>query len=289
MHMDFQGLLGQCGHVVGLTPELFAEYFDPAVEQECPVPECRANFDLWSSVKSCFVGAGSTFSLLAPLGGRTTIASVEIIAGQTMTLDLGAFGITPNDIVRGVSLTGTDAGTDGLIVPALMFGNQPKLPSHLPHQLYFYGVPQGPMPPSKSYFSVHVQYLPAQEEPHLNLLSDGAFAHGDHDYRRGIIDAHTAADIALQLFISRSLNPLTPYDESRLGFLEKVAVLALTRAAAGLSAPPVLLLEAFRGLNRSRNRAVHPSKGTNTVDEEMGAECLTASVFLMRFIHSASP
>lgn len=262
LHIVFRGIAGQCNHLIDVSPSLFDNHFASGGRQMCPASGCNSAFDLWEAVKACFLGAGAVFSLLAPLGGMSLVKSIQIKPGEFFQLNLEDLGIAPDDIVRGINLTGFTSGDTPPVMPALIFGNQPRLPVHLPHQLTFFGVDKAGGEPVTEIgnFHVHVQFLPKQETPYRQLLLDGTIALGDGDKRRGVIDAHTAADIALDSFATELMQRLTPYGEPRLGFLEKVGVLIVARSKSGLPPAPERRLRTLAVLNQRRNWSVHPTR-----------------------------
>ncbi|MBX7443371.1 MULTISPECIES: hypothetical protein [unclassified Arthrobacter] len=288
-HSEYQGIVGQCGHLVGEASELFEEYFNSQGQQKCSAPACGAPLNLWSAVRGCFLSAGAAFQLLAPFGGRTLIKAIRIQPGRFYNVNLDELGVAPDDIVRGVNLTGVVKEIGPTVLPALMLGNQLKLPVHLPHRLTLFGVDKNGEAPvtDEGLFQMHVQFVPKQESAHRQLLLDGAIALGEGDLRRGVIDAHTAADIALDAFATQTLQQMTPFGEPRLGFLEKVGVLMLTRAGAGHPPVPGYLLDTLQVLNRQRNQSVHPSRSKKPLTSEVAADCLAASIFLVHLVDAS--
>lgn len=286
LHMLTGGILGQCGHPVEVSPSLFKSYFAGGGTQTCPAENCGRAIDLWEAVKACFLGAGAAFSLLTPLGGMSVWTTIQIEPGEFFELDLETLGVASDDIVRGITLTGFSHMDVPPVTPALIFGNQPRLPVHLPHQLTFFGVNKaGGQPVTQvGNFNVHVQFLPKQETPYRQLLLGGVIALGDGDKRGGVIDAHTAADIALDSFTTQLVQQLTPYQEPRLGFLEKVGMLMVARSQSGLPPVPEPLLKTLGVLNQRRNWAVHPSRVTRELTDDVAADCLTASLFLIHLV-----
>jgi hypothetical protein len=280
----FTGVPATCGHLFDPTEPFFSTVFTGNVIK---CAQCAAPIDVWTSVEDCFVGAGANFSLLAPLRGATAISSVTLVAGETYQVDLAALGVDKTATVRGVNFTGQgSSGDDGFIVPARLMGNEFRVPQ-LPHEFSIFPVPVGKNPPKSAQFSVLVQYIERPQEVHRRILLEAVYAHGDNDFRRAIIDAHTATDTALDSVLSARLNPLGP-GEMRLGFIEKVKVASALGVAIGLKPFPTRIVDALGALNTQRNRVAHPpKKNAQAPTQKKTASMLTAALCVIEMVDSA--
>jgi|GEM_PF-4490657 len=287
----YSGMLNPgCGHSLLPTRELFHTYFDQTPHScVCGIP-----VDAWDLVRGCFVGAGATFSLLAPIGGKSSISTLTLKLGELFHLDLRTLDIEPTDIVTMVNFTGiSEVAQEGddfsSIFPAMLFGNAVPTRSVLQHEMTIFPAPVGPTPPVEGTFNLYVHFVEEQREIHRALLLDSIRSHGEGDYRRSILNAHTAADTALEDTIRRQLDALTPSNlqgDLDLGFRGKIQSLASARYLGGLPELSPTLIRLLYDLNARRNRIAHPSKKPKQLTQEIAADLLTAALFLVELAES---
>lgn len=279
-----------CGHTFLPSPELLLQYFT-----QTPLScGCGSPIDVWDRVRDCFVGVGAVFSLLAPIGGQTSISTVTLKSGEIFTLDMRTLGIEPTDVITMVNFTGVsdDGPGDDIfssMVPALLFGNSVPTKTSLRHEMEIFPVPVGPKPPAEGTFNLFVHFIAEPREIHRALLLDAVRAHGEGDYKRSVLNAHTAADTALDAALSRRLGTREAKKlkgEVDMGFRGKVQSLALVRSAAGLPEFSSTFVQHLYDLNARRNNVAHPPKGPLRVDLEGVADMLTAALFLVELSES---
>lgn len=281
--VNYSGLAARCGHSFFPSESHFATVF---TGQEVRCTTCHAPIDVWGSVYDCFVAAGATFNLLAPLRGSVLLSTVILTAGELYDLNLSDLGIAPTASVRGLNLTGTGAiSNGGYIFPAQLTGNEVRI-ARLPHEYAIYGAAVGTNPPKTTSFNLYVQYIDVPESIHRRILLEAVYAHGDNDFRRAIIDAHTATDTALDRILTVRIGSLTR-DSMRMGFMEKVRVMSGLRQTAGLDPLPEKVTNALSELNTQRNKVAHPPK-RNEVDltQTKTAELLTAALCVIELTES---
>lgn len=224
----------QCGHSQEMKNQLLLPYIDSKA-QSCDI--CAASFDAWECVRSGFTIPGAMWFLLGALGGRRLISQHRLKRDEIWELNLDSLGVPPDADIRSVNLSAQTATLEeGVTFPALLFGNQPRV-AKLPHQMNFFLMSSQPNTPPTTLFNLHVEFIEPQQEIHRALLVGSANAHGDADYRRAVIDAHTAADTALLNALTRRTGGLVS-SKSRMSFLDKVAVVAALRNELGLASFP---------------------------------------------------
>ncbi|MCU1505693.1 MAG: hypothetical protein JWP05_662 [Microbacteriaceae bacterium] len=255
---------------------------------------CGEQIDVWDLVRGCFVGVGAVFSLLAPVGGQNSISTLTLKRREIYTLDLKTLGIEPTDIVTMVNFTAVsesapEGGIFSSMTPAMLFGNAMPTKTALQHEMLIYPVPVGPKPPAEGTFNLYVHFIEEQREIHRALLLDAIRAHGEGDYKRSILNAHTAADTALENALSRRLGAREASKlggEVNMGFRGKVQSLALARSSAGLHELSPTFVQHLYDLNARRNKVAHPSKEQGLLDQDGMADLLTAAVFLVELSES---
>lgn len=273
--------LNTCGHVIPALPEFFDRHWEGYEHQSCSI--CGKQFALWEEVCKCFTDAGRTFSVLAPLGGQRIFGDFELLRGETFTLDLNRLDVPPNAVVRAVYLTCIDRdsppeGPDGGLQPTLLVGNKLQI-QNLPHLLTFYPMPFG-KPPEKQAVTIHVEFLDVQASATRTQLADALVAHGDGDHRKAVIEAHTAADLALEQACARVLDDLSGQEVGNMSLMAKVGVLTALLRAQG-HRPPEALVSSIRLLNSRRNSVAHPRRRKQPLDENVAATCLAAALFAL--------
>jgi hypothetical protein len=284
----FQGSVApSCGHPFYASQEAFLSYLQ-ADSWTCHT--CGEELDVWASVRACFVGVGAVFTLLNPLRGFTAHAQIRLFRGELTWIDLADYGAAPEAVIRGVNFTQVnftqnDASdfSRGFLLPAMVFGNESRV-AKLPHRMGIFPAPMGDEPPEFADFSLYVQFADSEAALHRRLLLEGVYAHGDGDYRRAVIDAHTAADSLLGEVLYERIGHVVE-GTPRLSFMDKVRVLTTLRANAGLPTLPRVLVSRLQQLNSYRNKVAHPPGGTE-LDQGTSADLIAAALFLVELLES---
>lgn len=273
----FGGLpLSSCGHVIAADPALFLGHLQGR-SQRCP--QCDDTFDAWDEVRASLVGVGATFGVLAPFGGETLLETLRIPTRHTHELSLSDMGVPGDADVRAVLLTQVlDAGgPESMVRIAYPSGSGPRLP-RLSTSVAVHLLPLGSVDPGVATFNLHAQFIRRQAEPQRVLLTGAAVSHGDGDYRRAVIDAHTATDTAVVNALSRRTDGKID-ERTRIGFLDKLRVVESLRGEHALPSLPPVFDNALKALNQARNAVAHPRRANASLDEGSSADHLTAALF----------
>ena len=269
-----------CGHVAAIN-EASALQWMAGRRSRCINDECGRDFDLRRELAVALTGAWRTFASLTPFGGQFRVFETTIPVGEMWTLRLRDHGVPESAEVRDVHVTpqATEDDHSPAVVPMVQLLNSAQL-RPLAHELPLFLAPGGEESASEAVCGVLVQFFTRTDSVAEQLLLDAAIAHTMGDFRKAAIDAHTATDTALSRALS-GRHPRSFGADSRMSFLDRVAVVSALREEKGVGSLPGELVGDLRELNKARNNVAHPEKQSSVFDEARSAQRLVCALLVV--------
>lgn len=247
-----------------------------------PAAGLRWRLSIWEQVLDGLRGAAAAFSGLVAVGGAVRWTTVTLSRDRTTLLDLTALGVPSDAILHRITMTpqpvreeDAEPGEENsYLFPAVLMGGTlgvVRLPSHL--TLAPVAQPPGSVGPRRQEVAAHVQYVTPHDEPAWQRLSKAFIAHGNADYASAVLDAHTAADLELDIVVSDWIAGLNSIPRQRTSFLLRIQFLAAVARLLGTFEPPAALIDGLKKLNSARNDVAHPRRrpsGLSELDSAIG-------------------
>lgn len=272
------GILPKCGHPVPADRDRFLAYFvgrSTYCPQGCPQP-----VELWVAVRGHYMGPGRTFSTLGPLGGQMLLETLALRTNEPQLIDVANYGVPVDSIVRYWNVTPSVQSARHMPQVFYNQGNSPrtaKLGTVVSLLLRTID-----LDPGEVEVNVMVDFITPQVSVERAILLGAVLSHAEDDYRRAVIDAHTAADTAVSNALDARTAGVIKATEN-IGFLRRLAVIEALRREHHLPEFPDNFRQGIKKLNADRNSVAHPRPKKEAFDEQAAAEALTTATFAVNW------
>lgn len=269
-----------CGRTVAVHNEFFVSYLKGA-SSVCS--ECRSRRNEWREVRACLDIPNVSFMALMPFGGESFMGQVTLPMNEVTTLVLNEYGVPSSARIRDVIFTQVlDAsGSAGQMVHLFnSYGNDVRKIGSA-HELAVLPKTSSGVHRGDAVFNLWIHFINQDEGLHRQLLIDAVFAFLDQDYRRAIIDLHTAVDVAFNKIVQQWLSPSHDGNKKpgvRINFLDKFTLVQRLVHTQVERSKAEHLNGRLKRLNSLRNQSAHPP-GKADVSRDECAEMLTVGLF----------
>jgi hypothetical protein len=272
-----------CHSIVELKHHALAIYLS-GEPLRCGV--CGTDIDPWENILN---GLKQFFPYLVLIGGNDTFAISTFRTGQPNHINFSDAGIPDDARIVSVNLTletGEVPEPKRFIRLATIAENS-FYPKPMPHSVSLIAIADPPSPEFEVKVNVAIWWVTdnGDSDEAERLLSDAFVAYYARDFKRAIIDAHTALDFRIEAVIGGSLLRASGLDDVRMAYPAKLATMAAMAERSKIAPLPQHIFQLATDLGKRRNDQAHPRRRRRPEPQrDEAAELLCAAAFTMNYL-----
>lgn len=258
-----------------------------AIGSGFPCARCDLEVDAWPALVDALTTSNDLWHAIAFVGGGQVVFTVDARTDESLELDLRLHGV-PED-ARVLRMVQTPQERRGVGLPVFVPARQTLGVTALEPWLVLHPLALGGPVEEVCRLAITVAWAPAvTNDASDELLTSAFIAFGDADYKRAVLDAHTALDVRLREAIQPCLQLCGLPKRERLGLMQRLAVFTALTRSLGLPLLDDRVRVAATALHEARNGPT-VAHGGSALDPGEVAPLLAAGCVASAHVGDARP